>query len=106
MHPHISTHIFCYYSESTNPHIFHSDPLRKLFYSYSGSELQKNILLPFIFFPFLAKKSSKYSFLLPLINISQKRLGSSTKKRRERKRERKKSKRKRTNVLIKKTLSH
>jgi hypothetical protein len=107
MHPHISTHIFCYYSESTNPHIFHSDPLRKLFYSYSGSELQKIYIIAIhFFFPLLAKKSSKYSFLLPLINISQKRLGSSTKKRRERKRERKKSKRKRTNVLIKKTLSH
>jgi hypothetical protein len=52
----------------------------------------------------LAKKNSKYFFLLPLINISQKRFGSSTKKRRERKRERerKKSKRKRTNVPIKK----
>jgi hypothetical protein len=36
----------------------------------------------------LAKKGFKYSVLLPLINISKKRLGSSTKKRRERKRER------------------
>jgi hypothetical protein len=55
IHPYTSTHIFCFYSGSMNPHISHSDPPRKWFYSYIGSELQKYYYNPF--YPLLANKA-------------------------------------------------
>jgi hypothetical protein len=90
-----------------NPHIFYSDPLRKLFYSYSGSELQIYIyILAIYFYSLLAKKATNISFCYVLSIYPKRGLGALLKKEEERERERKRSKRKRINVPIKKTLSH
>jgi hypothetical protein len=91
MHPHISTHIFCYYPESMNPHIFHSDPLRKLFYSYSRSELQKYIYSCHSFLSLASKKKApNIPFCYPLSIYPKRGLGAPLKKEeRGRERERK-----------------
>jgi hypothetical protein len=69
-----STHICCFYPESTHPHAFHLDPPQ----NYSTPTLGVNIknMLSICFIPCYIIKL-QISLLIPPINISKKRLGCS-----------------------------